>query len=78
MSMVQLVGPAGEVRNFDGSSSQIHVDGLGWTDISIVSRSGGVVMARMQPSIEQLRVRLADDWTRDKLSQHASVNAIAQ
>ena len=55
MSMVQLVGPAGEVRNFDGSSSQIHVDGLGWTDISIVSRSGGVVMARMQPSIEQRR-----------------------
>jgi len=55
MSSVRLVCPAGEGRRPGGSPSQLHVDWLGWTDIAITSRSEDVVLARLQPSIEQHR-----------------------
>lgn len=55
MSSVRLVCAPGHAQRLAGSPSQIHVDWLGWTDISVAEQSGDVVMARLQPSIEQRR-----------------------
>lgn len=55
MTSVRLVCPAGEGRNLAGSPLQMHLDWLGWTDVSIVSGAGDIVLARLRPSIEQRR-----------------------
>lgn len=50
---VRFSGPAGDALELAGWRYQIHLDGLGWTDISLVSRSGHTVLARLELSAEQ-------------------------
>ena len=50
---VRFSGPAGDALELAGCRYQIHLDGLGWTDISMVSRSGHTVLARLELSAEQ-------------------------
>ncbi|MCC8979770.1 glycosyltransferase family 2 protein [Bradyrhizobium acaciae] len=52
-SSVRLVGGAGETLELAGWRYKIHLEGLGWIDVSMVSRSGHTVLARLEPSAEQ-------------------------
>ncbi|MHC2334140.1 glycosyltransferase family 2 protein [Bradyrhizobium sp. USDA 4454] len=52
-SSVRLAGAAGETLELAGWRYKIHLEGLGWTDMSMVSRSGRTVLARLEPSAEQ-------------------------
>ncbi|MDE5456129.1 glycosyltransferase [Bradyrhizobium sp. CSA112] len=50
---VRFSGPAGNALELAGWRYQIHLDGLGWTDISMVSRFRETVLARLEPTAEQ-------------------------
>jgi cellulose synthase (UDP-forming) len=50
---VQFSGPAGDALELAGSRYQIHLEGLGWTDVSMVSRFRNTVLARLEPTAEQ-------------------------
>ena len=50
---VRFAGAAGEALELAGWRDKIHLEGLGWTDISMVSRSSNTVLARLEPSAEQ-------------------------
>src|SRR5206468_1342803 len=50
---VRFSGPAGNALELAGSRYQIHLEGLGWTDISMVSRFRHSVLARLEPTAEQ-------------------------
>ncbi|MCA6115390.1 glycosyltransferase [Bradyrhizobium sp. WSM 1738] len=54
-SSVRFSGPAGNALELAGWRYQIHLEGLGWTDISMVSRSCQTVLARLEPTPEQYR-----------------------
>ena len=53
LTSVRFSGPAGEALELAGWRYQIHLEGLGWTDISMVSRSRNDVVARLDLSAEQ-------------------------
>jgi cellulose synthase (UDP-forming) len=55
LTSVRFSGPAGDALELAGWRYQIHLDGLGWTDIAMVSRSRHTVLARLEPSVEQYR-----------------------
>ncbi|NOJ46681.1 glycosyltransferase [Bradyrhizobium sp. WSM 1744] len=55
LSSVRLSGPARDALELAGCRYRIHLEGLGWTDISMVSRSGHTVLARLEPSADQYR-----------------------
>lgn len=55
LTSVRFSGPAGEALELAGSHYQIHLEGLGWTDISPISRSRHTVLARLEPNAEQRR-----------------------
>lgn len=50
---VRFAGPAGNALELAGWCYQIHLEGLGWIDISMISRSRQTVLARLEPSAEQ-------------------------
>ncbi|KRP86061.1 cellulose synthase [Bradyrhizobium pachyrhizi] len=50
---VRLSGRSGEALELAGWRYRIHLEELGWTDISMVSRSRQTVLARLEPSAEQ-------------------------
>jgi cellulose synthase (UDP-forming) len=50
---VRFSGAAGDALELAGWHYKIHLEGLGWTDISMVSRSSRTVLARLEPSAEQ-------------------------
>ena len=52
MSSVRLICTA-TGRDLAGSPSKLYLDWLGWIDVSITSRTGNMVLARLQPSLEQ-------------------------
>ena len=52
MSSVRLIC-ATTGRDLAGSPSKLYLDWLGWIDVSITSRTGNMVLARLQPSLEQ-------------------------
>ncbi|MHC2438473.1 glycosyltransferase family 2 protein [Bradyrhizobium sp. USDA 4451] len=52
-SSVRLAGAAGEPLELAGCRYKIHLEGSGWTDMSMASRSGRTVLARLEPSAEQ-------------------------
>ena len=54
-SSVKFACAADEALEHAGSRCQIHLNGLGWIDISIVSRSRETVLASLEPSAEQHR-----------------------
>jgi cellulose synthase (UDP-forming) len=53
LTSVRFSGPAGDALELAGSRYQIHLEGLGWTDISMVSRFRNTVLARLEPTAEQ-------------------------
>lgn len=53
LTSVRFSGPAGEALELAGWRYQIHLEGLGWADISMVSRSRNDVVARLDLSPEQ-------------------------
>jgi cellulose synthase (UDP-forming) len=53
LTSVRFSGPAGDALELAGSRYQIHLEGLGWTDISMVSRFRNTVLARIEPTPEQ-------------------------
>src|SRR5215212_6318102 len=53
LTSVRFSGPAGDALELAGSRYQIHLEGLGWTDISMVSRFRNTVLARLEPTTEQ-------------------------
>jgi cellulose synthase (UDP-forming) len=53
LTSVQFSGPAGDALELAGSRYQIHLEGLGWTDVSMVSRFRNTVLARLEPTAEQ-------------------------
>lgn len=53
LTSVRFSGPAGEALELAGGRYQIHLEGLGWTDVSMVSRSRNTVVARLHLSAEQ-------------------------
>lgn len=55
MSSAQLVFAAGHEPHLDHLPARLHTSGLGWTDVSIESRSHDVALARLYPTIEQRR-----------------------
>ncbi|MFG3597358.1 glycosyltransferase family 2 protein [Bradyrhizobium sp. RDI18] len=50
---VRFSGPAGNALELAGWRYQIHLEGLGWTDISMVSRFRETALARLEPTAEQ-------------------------
>lgn len=50
---VRFSGPAGNALELAGWRYQIHLEELGWIDISMISRSRQTVLARLEPSAEQ-------------------------
>ena len=55
ISSARLVLPAPLATDRAGSRCQLHLDWLGWTDASIISRSGNHMHARLHPDFEQRR-----------------------
>jgi cellulose synthase (UDP-forming) len=53
LTSVRFSGPAGNALELAGWRYQIHLEGLGWTDISMVSRFRETVVARLEPTAEQ-------------------------
>ncbi len=53
LTSVRFSGPAGNALELAGWRYQIHLEGLGWTDISMVSRFRETVLARLEPTTEQ-------------------------
>ena len=53
LTSVQFSGPAGDSLELAGSRYQIYLEGLGWTDISMVSQFRNTVLARLVPTAEQ-------------------------
>jgi cellulose synthase (UDP-forming) len=56
-SSARLVCSAGEIDDGEASVSRPHLAGLGWSDVSIMARSGDLALARLHPDINQ-RCRL--------------------
>ena len=52
MSSVRLISTS-TGRDPAGLPSKLYLDWLGWMDVSITSRTGNMVLARLQPSLEQ-------------------------
>lgn len=50
---VRFSGAGGDALELAGCRYQIHLEGLGWIGISMVSRSRHTVLARLEPSAEQ-------------------------
>ncbi|MEH2531321.1 cellulose synthase (UDP-forming) [Bradyrhizobium sp. AZCC 1588] len=72
---VRFSGPAGNALELAGWRYQIHLEGLGWTDISMVSRFRETVLARLEPTAEQyqrLVVRLFST-SRGNITNEASL-----
>ncbi|WP_082637269.1 glycosyltransferase family 2 protein [Bradyrhizobium retamae] len=72
---VRFSGPAGNALELAGWRYQIHLEGLGWTDISMVSRFRETVLARLEPTAEQyqrLVVRLFST-SRGNIANEASL-----
>jgi len=55
ISSVKLVCTAGGERYLDGSRFHLYLERLGWIDVSTISRSGRIVLARLQLDPEQRR-----------------------
>jgi cellulose synthase (UDP-forming) len=53
MSSVQIICPARGDKNLVGAPSQLHLDWLGWIDVSVTARSESVISAHMRPDFEQ-------------------------
>jgi cellulose synthase (UDP-forming) len=53
MTSVRLTYAANDSGDIAEAPSHIHLDRLGWTEISVTSRSGQVLLAQLQPSFEQ-------------------------
>jgi cellulose synthase (UDP-forming) len=52
-SSVRFSGADGGALELAGWRYKIHLEGLGWTNMSMLSRSGNTVLARLEPSAEQ-------------------------
>ena len=55
MSSVRLRIPAGHNWDLAASPSHFHLEWLGWTDISIISHTGDIVLAKLHLNVEQRR-----------------------
>jgi cellulose synthase (UDP-forming) len=55
LSSARLICSAELVIDRSDEPFQVHLDGLGWVDASIVSRSGQALLAGLQPSFAQRR-----------------------
>ena len=53
MSSVRLTYAVNDARDMAEAPSHIHLERLGWTEISVTSRSGQALLAQLRPSFEQ-------------------------